>query len=135
MMSEIVYSVNGEDFVHDDYHEAVIDQMIDLDLSVVEVGDRCHIYSGIKSDKKKPSDFLDEDLVDDLIENMSCRAYDDAGEYADDFDYSLRRLKHKLYVEISEFLNKNLTVDFYGVTEITPVHFTITQVLIDEVTN
>jgi hypothetical protein len=95
--------------------------------------ERCHVYQGIKV-SSKPSDQLYLCDLNNIIEKLTCRANNIGGEWADGWTYDIGYKAKDLLIVISKWLDDNAPFNFYGVTDVEPVYFTITQAMIDEVT-
>lgn len=93
-MNQRVYSTDEENFSYESIHEAVLSNW---ESGISEVGDLMVIYEG-KPIPNKTSDFLQNNLA----EGMSERAWDNYGEFAEDWpNWSaeeeldlIRKMKH-----------------------------------------
>lgn len=117
---KIVYSKDGEDFSYDDPH--------DIFDSMYACGDLiagATYYEGVGV-QRKPSYYFS---IDSLTESMSDAAYDDGGEYAEDFPDASKAQWGELEDSINEWLDKNLSVNFWNVVDV--VEREVTQEDID----
>lgn len=82
----------------------------------------------------KPSDYFGKWGVEDILENMNCRATDDAGEHAEDFAMNVpAEAKAELQALIEAWADKNLSCDFYRVDSIEKIVVDCTTELEDYV--
>lgn len=108
--AKIVYSINGEHFAFD----TVTDVFDALDLDgELKAGQE---YYSAEAVIEKPSDFFD---VGSLLDDIHARAWDDGGEWADDFVSQLTPAqREELKQLVSDWLDKNMTVNFRSVKNI-----------------
>jgi hypothetical protein len=108
-MIDIVYSIDEENYIYDSIGE-VVDALHELgDL------DEGHEYWSGHKTQRKPSDYFS---MSNLLEDMSCRAWDECGEYSDGFPDCAPIEQDVLEDLIDELLNQYINVDFYTVIDI-----------------
>ena len=111
--TEYVYSIDGEGYIYDCLSD-VIDS-VENDLPEGESALGKTYYRGIA---RRPiaSRFCPD--AAHILEYMAERAYDDHGEYAEDFASGCTK-EQEIELEnfIKEWADKNLPVTFYGVIE------------------
>ena len=111
-MSEIYYSTDGETFNDQSIDDAIC-QIIESD-EALNVGDIITVYSG-EAVKKKASDYISS-----TVEDMEQNAYDDMGEYANEWPDLTKDEADELTAIISaavdEWADKyELQPKFYGI--------------------
>ncbi len=119
--TEFVYSINEEDFTHDCVEDA-LDALDGRDALWVDAV----IWRGIGV-KKDASAYFD---LDRLLEDMGERAYDESSEWAQDFPDVSADQKKELESIVAQWLDKNVTVNFWSVKDVQPI--TVTQEMIDQ---
>jgi len=104
--NDLCYSFNQEDYTLDCLGEVLqqLDDRGDLQEGVV-------FYEG-EAVRHAPSYYFD---VDDLLDGMRDRAYDDAGEWADTFPDLPKEKVAELKSLVSNWLDSNLTITFFTV--------------------
>lgn len=117
---ETVYSLDGENFRFDDINEALAELEVEGDLV-----DGHMIEAGTPT-RHEASEFF---RIDDLIDGLRDRAYEEAGEWADDFPDLSKDQRAELESIISNWLDRSIKVTFWTVNGAKP--FEITQALID----
>lgn len=126
------YSTNGEDFHHLEFNEALDDLLNNLEDCFLVPGQELKIYEA-DAVEFVPSDFVTEHRVQNFLEDMACAAADEAGEYAEDFDYCTQEAYDELKTLLSEWADRSLTAAFYGVRNDREIEVILTQEMIDEV--
>lgn len=120
----VVYSANGEDF-----NDTEVNDVIQTIVSYLESEDDWYVgaefsYHKAEAVRFKPEDFID---VDDVLENMQCRADDEGGEYAEDFTYCDKKSQEELQSLLEAWANKHLTCNFYRVRNSEEVSFIVDE--------
>lgn len=120
----IVYSANGEDF-----NDTEVNDVIQTIVSHLESEDDWYVgaefsYHKAEAVRFKPEDFVD---VDDVLENMQCRADDEGGEYAEDFTYCDKEAQDELQSLLESWANKHLDCHFYRVRNSEEVSFIVDE--------
>jgi hypothetical protein len=101
-MNEKVYSLNGEEFNFDDPEEAY-ERAVDDGL--IEQGERLSLYEGEK-EAQEHSNFYS---IQSFIEDMTSAAYDEGGEYAEDYIAELESLDYSdLYKTIAAWFDEHV---------------------------
>jgi len=116
-MSELgyCYSENDEDY-RDDGLETLFEQMIDK--GTFRVG--AEYWRG-EVRRREASEFFSADRV---IEEANERAYDDGGDYAEDFADVSEEAKAELEVMLAAWANKHCPVNFFTVHAATKMQVT-----------
>lgn len=134
---EYVYSTDGELFNYQEESEC-IDYLLNNVLTDDEITDMLEEGGFLEFERGervsyKASDFVDQWLIDDLLENMNIRATDNCGESAEYFAVDVgREVKDKLGKYLKTWANKNLDCYFYGVNNIEKVSVKVTEELVKE---
>lgn len=123
-----VYSTDGETYNHDNPEDAIDDALTRCSSEDFKVGVELSYHKAIARDFV-PSDFVD---IDSIIDNMDCRATDEAGEWAEDFTYCSPEALDELEHLVSDWANRHLTCSFYGIREDEEITFTITEEMYEE---
>lgn len=118
---KICYSKDGEDFAYDDTHDIFDSIWACGDLTV-----GAKYYEGVGV-QHKPSHYFS---IESLAESLSDTAYDEGREHAEDFPDATKAQWGELEDIISEWLDKNLRVNFWTVEGV--VEKQVTQEDIDE---
>lgn len=107
------WSLDGEHFQYDS-----IEDLIDCN-DHLGAGDEVYRGEQVYTD---PAIWVD---ADDVIENLSCRASDVAGEYADDYPDISEEAKAELQTLLEEWARKHAQPSFYLVKKVT--EYTLTE--------
>lgn len=126
------YSTNNEDYRFETLEEAQDDLISNLETCFLYPGCELSVYEADAVDFE-PSDFITDHRINNFLEDMSCAAQDEAGEYAEDFDYCSPEAYEELRMFLKDWSNRSLTAGFFGVRNEKEIHFTLTQKMIDEV--
>lgn len=115
MSDKKCYSTNNEDFSHDCIEEAINDRLSDEFLAS---GTVITIYEG-DAVKQKAGNFAKWDVIDEL----SCSAGDECGEYADDWPNCTKEQSDDLDERIAAVVNQwaddhGLQPNFYTVENV-----------------
>lgn len=113
------YSTDGENFAHQELHDVLSEMDSDRAL---EPGMTFHEADAAK---ELPSTCFD---IDRLFEDMGERASDDCGEYAEDFPDVPTEKRAELETLVKDWLDKNLTVDFYTVKNSKEIVLTVEMI-------
>lgn len=101
------YSLDGEDFSFTDFSS-----LVDEYNSEERESD---VYYEADAIMNKPSHYFS---VGSLLEDISYQSYDDGGEHSEDFpDLSTEKVK-ELESLVSEWLDKNCSVNFWQVVNV-----------------
>lgn len=117
----IAYSLDGENYRFDDLDELLAELEDDGELVV---GKTIHAGTAIHHNA---SEFFD---VDSLTESMQDRAYDEAGEWAEDFPDLPKEQRKELSDLVDAWLDKNVKVNFWTVEDAKEI--TVTETMISE---
>ena len=126
-MENIYYSTNEETFNFDSIDEAFCDVFESEDS--FNVGDVVTVYSG-EAIKNKASDYLSGNLLEDMQE----RAYDEAGEFAEDYLIEAGIVEqNELLKELSDAVDKwadkyGFQPKFYGIRNIKEINARILNI-------
>lgn len=120
------YSFDGEDFSYDSIAEAINAQFAHCGVDDLSPGEQITLYVGTAS-KKPPAYYFGECAVDNLLEDVQCRADDDAGDFAEFFTYCEPQGREELKQLINDWANKHLKVDFYSVRNAKEITVVLTQ--------
>lgn len=123
-VDQIVCSIDGERFDGISFAHA-FERAVSHHHHKLLPGSKVKVYTG-HAVEYVPSDFLDGDLLDDLFEQMECRATDAAGEVADGFAYVTPEKKVELLKMLNDFVDENMSVGFYGVKGVEEHEITVT---------
>ena len=107
-MIDQVFSINGEEFGADDFGEIL--ERLEEDGNVLGAT----YYTGTKLQRKASAYFL----LDDVLEAMGDRAWDECGEYAQGFPDIGKEKLNELEKLVSDWLDANVEVNFYTVTNV-----------------
>jgi hypothetical protein len=94
----------------ENYSYDSLDELLATHDDLVE-GDT--VYVG-KGDTPDPGSWVD---ADDILENLSCRAGDDCGEFADDYPDVTKEAKEELQTLLEAWARKYCTPTFYMIKE------------------
>jgi hypothetical protein len=108
-VSNKCYSHNGEDFIFDDFYELLVALNDDMALHV-----GTEYYEGDTVQNSASQYFC----VDSLLDSVGEQAYDDAGEYAEDFPEVSAEKREELNKMVSSWLDANCKVNFYTVQNV-----------------
>lgn len=97
------------------------DSLEDLIACNDHLGAGDEVYRGTKR-HEDPGGWVD---ADDVIENLSCRASDEAGEYADDYPDISEDAKDELQAFLEWWARRHAQPTFYTVENVTP--YTLTE--------
>jgi hypothetical protein len=78
----------------------------------LEVGDTVYTGNGITPD---PAEWVD---ADDVIEQLACRAYDESGEFAEDYPEVSEEAKAELDELLAAWARKHCTPTFYLINNV-----------------
>lgn len=110
---EMCWSRDEENFQYDDIHELLASEDVGGDWGL-NVGDT--VYYGEK-EHPEPTDYFD---VDSLLEEIGNRAYDECGEWAEDYPDVDKKEVEKLDKYIKRWLKKNCQPTFWIVRNVKP---------------
>jgi hypothetical protein len=99
------WSYDGERFSYDTLGEL-------LDCNELQVGDTVHTGDGVTPD---PAEWVD---VEDVIEQLACRAYDECGEIAEDYPNVSDEAKAELKVLLEAWAHKHCTPTWYMIKDV-----------------
>lgn len=99
------WSHDGERFSYDTLGEL-------LDCNELQVGDTVYTGDGVRPD---PAEWVDDD---DVIEQLSCRAYDECGEIAEDYPEVSKEAKAELEALLGAWARKYCTPTWYMIKDV-----------------
>ena len=117
--AELVYSLDGENYRFDDLTELLAELEDGGDLGE---GKTIHAGTAIRH---KASEFF---YVDSLVDDMQNRAYDEAGEWAEDFPDISKEQSKELGDLIGAWLDKNVNVNFWTVGDAKEIQITAAMI-------
>lgn len=133
-MTEYVYSYDRETFNDANPEEAIKSLFIRMSATWfedVKVGDKYKVYRGVKV-ARLASGFVSNHTVEHILDDMRETAYDDAGEWADDFGMDVtEEAKTELQSFIEQWADKYMDVNFYGVTDIEEIEVEVTKEMLE----
>lgn len=125
MSEQIVFSVDGESFNHHSLQVA-FESAVNSKFHSLSPGDTITLSYGMVVEKV-PSNYVDSNTVDNILDGMECAACDDVGEVADGFSYMSDDARERLMVMIKKFVDIEMSAGFYGVEYIRECHLPVTE--------
>jgi len=106
------YSLDGEDFSFTEF-DSLVDEYNSEERD-------SNVYYEADAIMNKPSHYF---RVDNLLEDMACQAHDDGGEHSEEFPDLDKEQREELENIVSEWLDKNCSVNFWQVVNVVEKKF------------